>query len=167
MPKPNTHCSFCGHAFVEGQPWPLVCKSCKQITYRNPIPVTVMLVPIDGDGLLLVRRDIEPRKGFLALPGGYVDFGESWQAAGKREVFEETGLELGLEEIGLFDVHSTEGHTILIFGLADPHSSDELPALEDNEETSELVIIQSPQELAFGLHTQVVEDYFAQRAQDD
>lgn len=33
--------------------------------------------------------------GCYALPGGHLDFGESWEEAGRREVMEETGLELG------------------------------------------------------------------------
>jgi ADP-ribose pyrophosphatase YjhB (NUDIX family) len=41
--------------------------------------------------VLLVRRNIEPQIGQLALPGGYMNLGETWQQAGARELFEETG----------------------------------------------------------------------------
>src|SRR5215813_12854269 len=99
----DAHCSYCGHAFAPGQPWPRTCGHCNHISYRNPLPVAVVLVPVDR-GLLVVRRNIEPGFGKLALPGGYVDFLESWQQAGAREVFEETGLRLAPAEIQDFRV---------------------------------------------------------------
>ncbi|HND22217.1 MAG TPA: NUDIX domain-containing protein, partial [Acidobacteriota bacterium] len=105
MHKRNSHCSFCGAPFADDQPWPRVCGNCHNITFRNPIPVAVVLVPVES-GLLMIRRGIEPRKGMLALPGGYVNFGESWQQAAAREVLEETGLPLDPAEISLFDVIS-------------------------------------------------------------
>src|SRR4051794_11645866 len=111
MARKHAHCSYCGQPFAEEQAWPRTCAGCAQTTYRNPIPVVVTLVPVDG-GLLCVRRSIEPAKGQLALPGGFLDFGEGWQAGCVRELYEETGLVLPAEEIRLFGVHSpppTEG----------------------------------------------------------
>src|SRR6476659_9743246 len=52
------------------------------MSWANPLPVSVVLVPVDG-GLLLVRRAIPP-VGQLALPGGYINLGESWEEAGAR-----------------------------------------------------------------------------------
>ena len=52
-----------------------------------------------GWGLLVVRRGITPGLGELALPGGYIGMGETWQEAGAREVWEETGLRLDPAEI--------------------------------------------------------------------
>src|SRR6266851_1373173 len=63
----NTHCSFCGHAFQPDAPWPRTCDQCGQVSYLNPLPVAVTLVPVD-DGLLVVRRGIEPGRGRLARP---------------------------------------------------------------------------------------------------
>src|ERR1700687_165917 len=76
----NTHCSFCGHAFQPDAPWPRACAECGQVSYLKPLPVAVTLVPVD-DGLLVVRRGIEPGRGRLALPGGYINLGETWQQA--------------------------------------------------------------------------------------
>jgi len=42
------------------------------------------LIPVH-DGLLFVRRGIEPRKGKLALPGGFINLGETWQEAGRAK----------------------------------------------------------------------------------
>ena len=93
MHQKDSYCSWCGRAFLAEQPWPRRCGGCDNYTYRNPIPVAVVLVPVD-DELLVIRRGIEPAKGQLALPGGYVDLAETWQEAGAREVFEETGLRI-------------------------------------------------------------------------
>ena len=163
MSKRNSHCSYCGHAYEEDQAWPRKCAACERSAYLNPIPVSVVLLPVD-DGLLLVRRGIEPGKGMLALPGGFVGMGESWQEAGARELMEETGISIEATEIEDFKVLSTPDDRILIFGLAKPRRQAALPAFVPNHETMECVITNAPQILAFSLHTQVVEAYFAQKA---
>ena len=80
MSQRNAHCGYCGQAFTPDAPWPRTCAHCGQISYLNPVPVAVALVPVD-DGLLIVRRAIEPGRGLLALPGGYINHDETWQAA--------------------------------------------------------------------------------------
>lgn len=65
----NSHCSFCGHPFAEQQPWPRTCGNCGQTSFVNPLPVVVMLLPVEG-GLLQIRRGIEPGLGKWAFPGG-------------------------------------------------------------------------------------------------
>ena len=159
----NSHCSYCGHPFAEDQAWPRKCTNCGRSTYQNPVPVAVVLLPVDG-GLLAVRRDIEPGRGKLALPGGFIGMGESWQEAGARELFEETGIRINAQEIQDFRVLSAPDGTLLIFGLALPVSEVSLPAFEANHETSETVVITTPQPLAFPLHEQAVEEFFARRA---
>lgn len=166
MPRKNSHCSYCGHAFAEQQRWPRQCASCHSISYQNPLPVSVVLVPI-GQGLLVVRRGIEPRKGQLALPGGFIEVGESWQQAGAREVFEETGLRISPDEIKDFRVLSAPDGTVLIFGLAEPLHAPTLPIAVPASaagETESIEILHGPADLAFPLHSQIVREYFA-RAQ--
>jgi ADP-ribose pyrophosphatase YjhB (NUDIX family) len=158
-PRRNAHCSFCGAAFAEDQAWPRACAACGNVTYRNPIPVAVLLLPVD-DGLLAIRRTIEPHIGKLALPGGYVNFGESWQEGAARELLEETGITIDAREVRDFRVLSAPDSTVLIFGLAPAIARDALPAFHANEETSELVVLPGPVEMAFPLHTQVVRQYF-------
>ena len=157
----NSHCSYCGAPFAAGAGWPRTCGACGAISYVNPLPVAVLLVPVDG-GLLTIRRAIEPHLGKLALPGGYIGVGESWQQAGAREVLEETGVTV--DAAGVVDVRvlSAPDGTVLIFGEARPLAS--VPSLSPNPEVSELVVLRAPEPLAFPLHTQIVNEWFARRA---
>lgn len=166
MYKRNSHCSFCGTAFDETQAWPRKCATCQKTTYLNPTPVSVTVLPVDG-GVLTVRRDIEPRKGFLALPGGFIMMGESWQQAGARELFEETGVQIEPVEITDFRTLSAPDGTLLVFGLAKPRTAADLPQFVANSESSEMVVVEAPQELAFPLHTQVLAEYFARKQSGD
>jgi ADP-ribose pyrophosphatase YjhB (NUDIX family) len=165
MSARNSHCSYCGQRFVEGQPFPRTCAGCQRITYLNPLPVAVVLLPVDG-GLLAVRRGIEPRRGRLALPGGYINLGESWQEAGARELFEETGIRIDPAEVADFRVLSAPDGTVLIFGLARPRRGADLPPFVPTEETAERVVLRGPheEELAFPLHARVVQEFFARQA---
>ncbi|HSM96452.1 MAG TPA: NUDIX hydrolase [Rhizomicrobium sp.] len=64
----------------------------------SPRPVLGVAAVIwnDRQEVLLIRRTAEPRKGQWSLPGGKVEFGETLEEAVRREVREETGLEIAL-----------------------------------------------------------------------
>jgi ADP-ribose pyrophosphatase YjhB (NUDIX family) len=157
-------CSFCGQPFAAQQAWPRVCASCGNTTFLNPIPVAVVLLPVD-EGVLAVRRNIEPQIGRLALPGGYINRDESWQQAGARELFEETGITISPETMREFRVKSTPDYrTLLVFGLAQPLHAPDLPAFTPNEETQEVCVLTAPQELAFSTHTEALREYFDWRS---
>lgn len=160
IPEKNSHCSYCGAAFHSADPWPRTCLSCGQVSFLNPIPVTVVLVPVD-DGLLAVRRGIEPRRGGLAMPGGFINLGETWQEAGAREVLEETGLALDPDELGPLDVFSVPDGTLLIFALAHRHTSGELPPFIPNLEVTERIIIRDPEMLTWDRHIFVAGRFFS------
>ncbi len=156
----NSHCSYCGSPFEAEQAWPRTCAACGNTSFVNPLPVSVVLLPVD-DGLLAVRRNIEPRIGWLALPGGYVELGESWQQAGAREMLEETGVVIDPAEIREFRVKSAPyGGTLVVFGLAQPRHAQDLPPFVPNAETQEVCVLSAPQELAFSTHTEAMREYF-------
>ena len=61
----DTFCSFCGTAYEAPLAYPRTCKGCKTQVWANPIPVSVVLVPVVKDGktgLLVIRRGIQPGK---------------------------------------------------------------------------------------------------------
>jgi ADP-ribose pyrophosphatase YjhB (NUDIX family) len=166
MPGRDFHCTFCGAPFspgdVEARRWPRTCSGCSTLSYKNPVPVAVVLVPVDA-GLLVIRRGIPPQLGKLALPGGFIDFAETWQAAGAREVWEETGLRISPDEIRIFDVKSASDGPLLLFCLAAHRDGASLPPFQPTSETTERRVIDRPEPLAFPLHTEVVEAWFRGR----
>lgn len=160
----NSHCSYCGNKF-EDTPWPRTCAQCKKISYINPLPVVVLLVPIlsrDGRiGILTVRRGEDPNKGEFALPGGYLDVGELWEAGAARELKEETGIIVDVSRITAFAVETSLQHNnILIFGSTALCSNDVLNSFTPNHEVTELLVIHEPRELAFPTHTKTVNRFF-------
>jgi 8-oxo-dGTP diphosphatase len=130
------------------------------VSYRNPTP-TVDAILQKGSKVLMVRRKKDPFKGSLALPGGFVNEGETVEAAIKREALEETGLEI--EPIDILGVYSDPGrdprkHTLsvvfvcIVVGGKDK-AGDDAAALE----WVELASIES-QKLAFD-HAKILRDY--------
>jgi ADP-ribose pyrophosphatase YjhB (NUDIX family) len=157
-PRQYSHCHFCGTPYANST-WPRRCGGCKNLTYRNPIPVVVLLVPVD-EGVIAIRRGVEPAQGRLALPGGYVDFGESWQAAGARELQEETGITIEPSDVRPFDVASGRDGSLLVFGIARRRVTATLPPFEPTPESTERVVLTGPTDLAFSLHTAALRAYF-------
>jgi len=85
---------------------------------RTP-PLTVDIVIQINDAIVLIERKNEPIG--LALPGGFVDYGESCEVAARREALEETGL--SVELTGLLGVYSDpardpRGHTVSVVYVA-------------------------------------------------
>ena len=149
----NSHCSYCGSLFPDALSWPRRCPTCGNVTYLNPLPVAVVLLPVDA-GLLLVRRTNAPQIGELALPGGFINVGETWQEGGARELREETGITLSPADLRLFDTRSASDGTLLVFGLAPHHRAADLPPFTPTDETSENVLMSGPDSLAFSTHTE-------------
>ncbi|MCE7083081.1 NUDIX domain-containing protein [Streptomyces sp. ST2-7A] len=163
----DRHCPHCGDRFPRNAGWPRTCPGCGRVRYRNPLPVAVALQPVllpsGGTALLAIRRAIEPRRGLIALPGGFIDHGEDWREAVVRELFEETRVRAEADRARLFDVRGADGDHLLIFGLLPALAVAELPPDLPTEETTGRELLTGPRELAFPLHTRVADAWFAAR----
>ena len=88
----------------------------KQYTYRYPHPaVTTDCVVFGFDGVklnvLLVERGNEPYKGAWAFPGGFLDIDEDAPDGARRELLEETGLQVtNIEQLGAFTRPDRDRH---------------------------------------------------------
>ncbi len=94
-----------------------------------------------------------------ALPGGYINLGETWREAAAREVLEETGLALNADEIRETRVESAPDGTLIIVARANPRREAELPPFVPNEECSERLVLTELVPMAFRLHEDVVREY--------
>ena len=127
-------------------------------THRNPVPTVDAIIEL-ADGIVLIKRR-NPPAGW-ALPGGFVDYGETVEAAAVREAKEETGLDVVLTE--LFYVYSDpqrdpRHHTIGIVFIA---TAAGVPVAGDDAAEAQVYTEQSlPTPLAFD-HRRILEDYFA------
>jgi ADP-ribose pyrophosphatase YjhB (NUDIX family) len=133
----------------------------KKVNERiNPIPTVDTIIEIDG-GIVLIRRK-NPPPGW-AIPGGFIDYGETVEAAAIREAKEETGLDVTL--VRLLGVYSDPArdprhHTIstvfVATAMGTPVGADD--AAEAAVFTKDFL----PDEIAFD-HRRIIADYFASK----
>lgn len=112
------------------------CEKCGFTYYQNPRASTAAFILNGRNELLVVRRAKDPEKGTLDLPGGFVDNEETAEEGMRREIREETGLEVG-EVSYLFslpNIYRYSGmdiHTLDLFFVC--HVDDEtLPQASDD-----------------------------------
>ncbi len=88
------YCPSCGKKsviFKDEKHW--VCSQCGFDMFYN-VASSAGVILHSGNSVLFVRRGREPAKGMLALPGGFIDAGETAEEACRRECFEETGIQI-------------------------------------------------------------------------
>ncbi|HEY5891565.1 MAG TPA: NUDIX hydrolase [Acidimicrobiia bacterium] len=104
-------------------------------TISSGFPVVATGVAVVEDGqILLVRRGRQPNKGMWAVPGGKVDFGETLAEAATREVKEETGILVELDEIvWVGEFIDSDTHLVLVDFLGAP-TGGEMEAGDDAAE---------------------------------
>ena len=126
--------------------------------HQNPVPTVDIIIQIELRGIVLIRRK-NPPYGW-AIPGGFVDYGESLEEAAIREAKEETNLDI---ELGRqFHTYSDPGrdprhHTISTVYIA--HAKGIPQAQDDAAETGIFTKSNLPDEIAFD-HRSILEDYF-------
>lgn len=138
----------------------LTCPSCGEPVkkYRNPFPTVDIIIELQG-GIVLIKRK-NPPYGW-ALPGGFVDYGESLEDAAVREAREETGLEV--RNLRLLGCYSDPGrddrmHSISTVYVAE--SSGQPQAADDAAYAAVFPLDSLPGPLCFD-HARILGDYTA------
>lgn len=126
---------------------------------KNPVPTVDIIIEIQGKIVLIKRKN--PPFGW-ALPGGFVDYGESYEDAAIREAFEETSLRL--TDLRQFHTYSDPGrdermHTASTVFTA---QSDDHPTAGDDAAEAGLFAEDELPELAFD-HDHILADYFSRK----
>lgn len=130
------------------------------MSYRNPAPTVDILIELRDRAhrpIILIERK-NPPYGW-AIPGGFVDYGESVETSAKREALEETSLEVELLE--QFQVYSdpqrdSRKHTISIVFIATAIGTPQ--AADDAKNLSIFHLWELPENLCFD-HHQILTDY--------
>lgn len=124
--------------------------------YRNPIPTVDIIIELE-DGIVLIERQNAPYG--WALPGGFVDEGETVEQAAMREAKEETGLEVSLTScLGVYSDprRDPRKHTLSVVYIA--NAVGKLQAGDDAGKVMVLPWDAPPPPLAFD-HAQILADY--------
>lgn len=139
------------------------CPHCGQKIkqHLHPVPTVDIIIQMAGGGIILIQRK-NPPHGW-ALPGGFVDYGESLEQAAIREAKEETSLDITLTS--QFHTYSdptrdSRKHTISTVFLARAEGSP--AAADDAAEIGIFTRDTLPSPLAFD-HDAIVRDYFASK----
>lgn len=110
-------------------------------TSRAPGPrLTVDTVILHDGKVLLIRRGNPPFQDHWALPGGFVDVGETVEQAAIRETQEETGLEVRLQRLlGVYSdpARDPRGHTASVVFLAKPRVAHQAAQIQAGDDAAE------------------------------
>lgn len=138
----------------------LTCPSCGSDVkrYRNPFPTVDIIIELEG-GIVLIERRNEPFG--WALPGGFVDYGESLESAAVREAREETSLQISnLRLLGCYSDPARDArmHTISTVYMA---TGEGVPRAADDAQNLAVFRLDClPERLCFD-HAQILADYAA------
>ena len=125
-------CPRCGREAQVDYPHRLDCPYCGFREYFNPSPVAAA-IPFDAEGrVILLRRGFAPSAGRWVFPGGFVELGESVPDAVRREVDEELGMAIELQD--LVGVYSRADDRVVLIvyrarALSEPGNKPEPPAV--------------------------------------
>jgi len=126
---------------------------------KTPSLTVDIVILLDGDKIVLIKRANPPFEGLYALPGGFVEYGEKVEDAAVREAKEETGLTVKLQDIiGVYSEPGRDprGHIASLVYLAEVVGG-HLNASTDAEEAKKFRIDEIPENLAFD-HKDILKD---------
>lgn len=142
-----------------GDPPRLVCQACGFVFFLDPKVATGAIFSLNG-GILLVQRAIEPSYGKWVFPGGYVDRGESLEAAAVRETKEESGLDVCLTR--LLGVYSSPGNPVILIAYVGEVTGGSIQVDEEGLDARAFAPAEIPwDQLAFPSTSEVIRDYLA------
>ena len=146
----------------------LKCPKCGAAVkaYSSPFPTVDALIYEPGRGIVLIDRKFEPLG--WALPGGFVDYGETVEAAAVREAFEETGLRVTLQRLlGVYSDPSRDPrvHTITTVFQARAGDYSSLAGGDDAKDAKFFPLDRLPGEIMFG-HDEIIADFIARFARE-
>ncbi|MBL6977536.1 MAG: NUDIX hydrolase [Desulfobacteraceae bacterium] len=140
----------------------LLCPNCGKVVekYRNPFPTVDIIIETGKQkgGIVLIKRK-NPPFGW-ALPGGFVDYGESLESAAKREAEEETSMKVELlYQLGAYSDPSRDPrhHTISVVFVG--RATGMPKAADDAIDVGIFDRLSLPDPLAFD-HKEILRDYF-------
>lgn len=134
-----------------------VCTACERILYENPVPATAAVVFENDGAVLLVKRNVEPKKGQWCLPGGFIEVDETPEAGCLRELKEETNLSGRIDRLlGVYVSDSVIYKAVLIVGYLVRDAEGRVEAGDDSDEARFFTLAEMPP-LAFASHRKVLE----------
>jgi ADP-ribose pyrophosphatase YjhB (NUDIX family) len=163
-PEDYKFCPVCGGGLEErllkaGEPQRLVCAACGFIFYIDPKLAVLALVPYQ-EGLVMVRRAIEPGYGLWVVPGGFVDLGEKVEEAVVREALEEANLTVRV--VRLLSVHSYRHSRTVLLSYITEYVSGEMRAGDEELEARVFRPEEIPwEEIAFSSTRDALKEYLA------
>jgi 8-oxo-dGTP diphosphatase len=145
------------------EPLRLVCTACGFIFYLDPKLSVIAVIPMD-DGVVMVRRAINPGYGLWVVPGGFVDLGEVVEDALVRETQEETYLTV--RPIQLLNIYSYPDHRTIIAAYVTEYVSGELGAGDETLEARVFGIKEIPwPQIAFSSTKEALREYISRYGQ--
>ena len=145
------------------EPHRLVCTACGFVFYIDPKLSVIAVIPMD-QGVVMVRRAINPGYGLWVVPGGFVDMGEVVEEAVVRETQEETFLTV--RPIRLLNIYSYPGHRTIIAAYVTEYVSGELGAGDETLEARVFGLKEIPwPKIAFSSTKEALREYISRYGQ--
>ncbi len=129
---------------------------------ETPLLTVDAVIKYEIDKLILIRRKNPPFKGFDALPGGFVDVGETVEDACVREALEETNINVKIKKLlGVYSYPDRDprGHTVTIAYLCEPLTNKEKPKAQDDAAALKIVPLSKVPSLKLAFdHMEIIKD---------
>ena len=162
-------CPACGGRNIgRAQEHAMRCADCGYLYFHNAAAAVTAIIET-RQGIILVKRERAPRRGYLDLPGGFVGYGETLEEALQREVREE--LNLGVKDLRYFgsfpNRYDYGGVTYFTTDGLFTCKAVSLRSMTPSEEVSEIAILRAgeidPRRLAFSSARKAIKAYQSAR----